>query len=125
MDFYIDLNNIEGAGSTSFLSGINGFLTTDSGWEYSLRIYKDKAILYKYSSDGAAFISNISVCDGSVLIPQKYIRGNPANWGFQAIVVSEITKEKVVIDFFYQGDNTKDKILSTKPFQVSAIRIRK
>jgi hypothetical protein len=125
MDFYIDLNNIEGAGSTSFLSGINGFLTTDSGWEYSLRIYKNKATLYKYSSDGAAFISNLSVCNGSILIPQKYIRGNPANWGFQAIVVSEIAKEKVVIDFFNQGNNTKDQILSTKPFQVSAIRIRK
>jgi hypothetical protein len=125
IDFYIDLNNIEGAGSTSFLSGINGFLTIDSGWEYSLRIYKDKAALYKYSSDGASFISNLSVCNGSVLIPQKYIRGNPANWGFQAIVVSEIGREKVVIDFFNQGDTTKKQILSTKPFQVSAIRIKK
>ncbi|GHT65501.1 hypothetical protein AGMMS50222_07710 [Endomicrobiia bacterium] len=123
VDFYIDLNNIKGAGSTSFLSGVNGFLTTDSGWEYSLRVYKNKAVLYKYSLNGASFVSNLSVCGGSVLIPQKYIRGNPANWGFQAIVVSEIGGEKAVVDFFNQSSNTKDKILSTKPFQVSAIRI--
>ena len=86
IDFYIDLNNIDGAGSTSLLSGVNGFLTTESGWEYSLRIYKDKAVLYKYSSDGASYVSNLIVSgDASILIPQKYIRGNPSRWVYQSI----------------------------------------
>jgi hypothetical protein len=38
IDLYIDLNNINGTGSTSFLNGVNGFLTTESGWKYTLNI---------------------------------------------------------------------------------------
>ncbi|MDR3071557.1 MAG: hypothetical protein LBU29_03095 [Endomicrobium sp.] len=122
IDFYIGLNDIEGAGSTSFLIGINGFLTTKSGWEYALRVYEDKAILYKYSSDGASFVSNLSVEKCAVSISKKYIRGNPVNWGYQAIVVSDSCDKKIIVDFFNQSTKTKDKILSIKPFQVSAVR---
>jgi hypothetical protein len=124
IDFYIDLNNIDGAGSTSLLPGLTGFLTTESGWEYSLRIYKDKAILYKYSSNGASFVSNLPVNKNLILIPQKYIRGNPSNWGYQSIVISESNGKKDVVDFLNQSDKTKDQILSTKPFQISVVRIR-
>ncbi|MCA6072520.1 MAG: hypothetical protein LE178_03160 [Endomicrobium sp.] len=123
IDFYIDLNNIDGAGSTSLLSGVNGFLTTESGWEYSLRIYKDKAVLYKYSSDGASYVSNLIVDgDASILIPQKYIRGNPSRWGYQSIAIAENNGKKVVIDFLNQSDKTKDEILSATPFLISAVR---
>ena len=125
IDFYIDLNNIEGAGSTSLLAGINGFLTAESGWEYALRIYKDKAVLYKYSSDGASVISNLPVKDGSVLIPQKYIRGNPVNWGYQAVFVSDVDGKKVIADFLNQSAKTKEAVLSVNPFQSSAVRLRK
>jgi hypothetical protein len=61
------------------LEGINGFLMAGSGWEYALRIYKDKAVLYKYSSDGASIVSDFPVNGASVLIPQKYIRGDPGD----------------------------------------------
>jgi hypothetical protein len=125
IDFYIDLNNIEGAGSTSLLAGINGFLTTESGWEYALRIYKDKADLYKYSSDGASIVSNLPVKDSSVLIPQKYIRGNPVNWGYQAVFVSDVDGKKVIADFLNQSAKTKEAVLSVKPFQSSAVRLGK
>ncbi|OEG70784.1 hypothetical protein ATZ36_17580 [Candidatus Endomicrobiellum trichonymphae] len=86
----------------------------ESGWEYTLRIYKDKAVLYKYSSDGA-----------SVLIPQKYIRGNPVNWGYQAVIVSEIDGKKIIADFLNQSAKTKEAVLSEKPFQSSVVRLRK
>ena len=123
IDFYIDLNNIDGAGSTSLLSGVNGFLTTESGWEYSLRIYRNKAVLYKYSSDGASYVSNLTVSDGdSILIPQRYIRGNPSHWGYQSIVIAENDGKKVVVDFLNQSDKTKDEILSVTPFLISAVR---
>jgi hypothetical protein len=122
IDFYIDLNHIDGAGSTSLLRGIDGYLTPDSGWEYSLRIYKNKAVLYKYSSDGASVVSNLIVYKDSVSIPHKYIRGNPANWGFQAIVISDENGQKNIIDFLNQSNETKEHILSIKPFQVSAVR---
>jgi hypothetical protein len=122
IDFYIDLNGISGMGGYSFIDGVSGFLIADSGWEYALRIYKDKAILYKYFVDGASIISNLVVVDNSVSIPTKYIRGNPAKWGFQAIVVSENMGKKTVVDFLNQTSKTKNEILSFKPFQVSLVR---
>jgi hypothetical protein len=124
IDFYIDLNNIDGAGSMSLLSGVNGFLTTESGWEYSLRIYKNRAVLYKYSSDDASYVSNLIVSgDASILIPQKYIRGNPSRWGYQSIAIAENNGRKVVVDFLNQSDKTKDEILSATPFLISAVRL--
>jgi hypothetical protein len=123
IDFYIDLNNIDGMGSTTMLAGVNGFLTRESGWEYALRVYRDKAILYKHFSDGASsIVSELPFIDNSVLVPQKYIRGNPVNWGYQAVVVSDFDGEKVVVDFLNQNTRTKEKILSVKPFQISAVR---
>jgi len=110
-------------GSTTMLAGVNGFLTRESGWEYALRVYRDKAILYKHFSDGASsIVSELPFIDNSVLVPQKYIRGNPVNWGYQAVVVSDFDGEKVVVDFLNQNTRTKEKILSVKPFQISAVR---
>jgi hypothetical protein len=125
VDFYIDLNNVYGVGATSLLNGINGFLMAESGWEYALRIYKDKAVLYKYSSDEASIVSNLPVNDASVLIPQKYIRGNPVNWGYQAVVVSEFDGKKNITDFLNQSAKTKEAVLSEKPFHLAAVRLRK
>jgi hypothetical protein len=124
IDLYIDLNNINGVGSTSFLNGVNGFLTTESGWEYALRIYKNKAVLYKHSLDGASIVSNLPVDNDSVVIPHKYIRGNPVNWGYQAILISEINGIKVIADFLNQSAKTKEIILSVKPFQTSTVRFK-
>ncbi|MDR0819922.1 MAG: hypothetical protein LBN19_00045 [Endomicrobium sp.] len=125
IDFYIDLNNVYGAGATSLLEGINGFLTAESGWEYALRIYKDKAVLYKYSSEGTSIVSDLLVNGASVLIPQKYIRGNPVNWGYQAVIVSEVDGKKIIVDFLNQSAKTKEAVLSEKPFQSSVVRLRK
>jgi hypothetical protein len=122
VDFYIDLNGISGMGGSSFIHGVSGFLVADSGWEYALRIYKDKAILYKYSVDGASIISNLTVNDNSVSIPTKYIRGNPVKWGFQAIVVSENMGKKTIVDFLNQTSKSKYEILSLKPFQAPLVR---
>ncbi|MDR1433789.1 hypothetical protein [Candidatus Endomicrobiellum devescovinae] len=122
VDFYIDLNGISGMGGSSFIYGVSGFLVADSGWEYALRIYKDKAILYKYSVDGASIISNLAVNDNSVSIPTKYIRGNPVKWGFQAIVVSENMGKKTIVDFLNQTSKSKYEILSLKPFQAPLVR---
>ncbi|MDR2351072.1 MAG: hypothetical protein LBD56_00085, partial [Endomicrobium sp.] len=122
VDFYIDLNGISGMGGSSFIYGVSGFLVADSGWEYALRIYKDKAILYKYSVNGASIISNLAVNDNSVSIPTKYIRGNPAKWGFQAIVVSENIGKKTIVDFLNQTSKNKYEILSLKPFQAPLVR---
>jgi hypothetical protein len=122
VDFYIDLNGIFGMGGFSFIYGVSGFLVADSGWEYALRIYKDKATLYKYSTEGPSIISNLVVNDNSVSIPIKYIRGNPVKWGFQAIAVSEDMGKKIIVDFLNQTSKTKYEILSLNPFQVYFVR---
>jgi hypothetical protein len=59
------------------------------------------------------------------LIPQKYIRENPVNWGYQAVIVSEVDGKKIIIDFLNQSAKTKEAVLSEKPFQSSAVRLRK
>jgi len=125
IDFYIDLNNIEGAGSTSMLSGVNGFLTPDSGWEYALRIDPSKASLYKYSAEGAVFVTDLPVTASSVVIPQKYIKGNPANWGYQAVAVSQTEGKAKIVDFLAQSSQSRDSLLAVKPFQIPAVRIKK
>jgi hypothetical protein len=79
----------------SLLEGINGFLTMESGWEHALKMCKDKAVWYKYSWEGASIISDLPVNGNSVLISQKYIRGNLVNWGYQAVTVSEVDGKKL------------------------------
>jgi hypothetical protein len=122
LDFYIDLNNIEGAGSFSFMSGLSGFFTNSSGWEYALRVYKDKAILYKYSSNGASRVINLDVKNNVVCIPQKYIRGKPSHWGYQAVIVEEKDGRKCIVDFLNQSNKSKENIISTDPFEVAMVR---
>lgn len=123
VDIYIDMNNLDWAGSTTMLSGTNGFLTTDSGWEYAIRINSDKALLYRYSAEGASFVAEVPVNNGrSVSIPQRYLRGNPSNWGFQAVAVSAESGE--IVDFLTQLSTSKSSMLSKKPFQIPAVRLK-
>ncbi|MDR2395100.1 MAG: hypothetical protein LBD57_00530 [Endomicrobium sp.] len=123
VDFYIDLNNIQGAGSVSFIPGVSGFFSNNLGWEYALRVYRDRAILYKYSPNGASeVINNIDVKNNIVCISQKYIRGNPSKWGYQAIAVAEKENNKHIVDFLNQSSKSKESIISTNPFEVNMVR---
>ncbi|MCL2145281.1 MAG: hypothetical protein FWH43_07330 [Endomicrobia bacterium] len=125
IDIYIDMNNFEGAGSTSMLPGAGGFLTPDSAWEYALRVEKDKVTLYRHSADSMTFLSEIQYSGQSFSIPQKYIRGNPANWGYQAVAVIESEGRSKIADFFVQSSQSRESFLSVKPFQIPAVRIKK
>ncbi|MCL1971616.1 MAG: hypothetical protein FWG57_01330 [Endomicrobia bacterium] len=125
VDIYIDMNNLEGAGSTAMLSGINGFLTPDSAWEYALRVSKDKVLLYRHSADSVIFLTQIPNTGSSFSIPQKYIRGNPVNWGYQAVAVSETDGKTGIVDFFVQSSQSRESFLSVKPFQIPAVRLNK
>ncbi|MCL2485428.1 MAG: hypothetical protein FWF00_07360 [Endomicrobia bacterium] len=122
IDMYIDMNNIDGAGSTSMLPDTKGFLTPDSGWEYAIRIFSDKALLYRHTNEGPSLIAEILVHDASFSIEQKHIRGNPVNWGFQFICVSDSGK---IIDFLNQSTQSDASILAVKPFQIHAVRLKK
>jgi len=62
---------------------------------------RDKAVLYKHFSDGASILSELPFVGNSVLVPQKYIRGNPVNWGYQAVAISNSVgkREKLSLIF--------------------------
>jgi hypothetical protein len=124
-DVYIDMNNLENAGATAMLDGVKGFLSPDSAWEYALRIYDSKAFLYRDSSDKPALIAELPVTDCSVSVPQKLIRGNPINWGYQIITVSNENGVFKIIDFLSQSSQPKSDSLNQKPFQIPAVRLKK
>ena len=126
IDIYIDMNNLEGAGSTGMLGEINGFLTPDSAWEYAMRVSKEKVVLYRYSADSAVFLAELEKSGESFSILQKYIRGNPLNWGYQAVAVAKTSEDKTKIaDFLNQSSLSRESFLSVKPFQIPAVRLKK
>ena len=123
IDLYIDMNNIEWAGSTAMMSGINGFLNADSGWEYAVRVRDTKAFLYRYSSsDGAELLAELPVHEGSFSMPQKFISGNPANWGYQAVSLSK--SQSAISDFLNNSSKSRQEVLSKRPFQVPSVRVK-
>jgi len=121
VDLYIAMNDLDWAGSTSMLPGAPGFFTSDSGWEYAIRITQSKASLYRYSADGATLVTDIAVDGNSFVLPNRYLRGNPENWGYQAVSVAQGN----ITDFLNQTAKTKSAILSATPVQLSVIRIMK
>ena len=74
----------------------------------------------KISNGMAQFAGKVK--DNVVYIPHKYIRGNPSNWGYQAIVVAEKENKKHIIDFLNQSSRSKESIISANPFEVSMVR---
>ncbi|MDR1942082.1 MAG: hypothetical protein LBQ47_07125 [Endomicrobium sp.] len=124
VDVYIDMNNFDNAGATAMLGDLNGFLSPDSAWEYALRIDASKALLYRYSSDNPVLISEFAVTDSSVSVPQKLMRGNPVNWGYQIITVSKDGDTLKIADFLNPSSQPKSDFLNQKPFQIPAIRLK-
>lgn len=125
IDIYIDLNNLDGAGSTQMLSDVNGYLTPDSAWEYAVRVNSEKAVVYRYSGEGEVMLTEIPVSGTSVSVPKKFIRGNPSNWGVQAVGVSVVEGKNSIIDFFNQSSQPKNFFLTQRPFQIPAARLKK
>ncbi|MDR1196335.1 MAG: hypothetical protein LBL00_07665 [Endomicrobium sp.] len=129
IDLYIDMNNFEGAGSTPMMQDIDGYLTPDSAWEYALRIDKDKILLYRHSADSITFLaemqSSFHDSETSFSILQKHIRGNPSNWGYQIVAVSELNNKPQIVDFFVNSAQSREVFLSIKPFQIPAVRLKK
>jgi hypothetical protein len=126
IDVYIDMNNFENAGSTAMLAGLKGFLAPDSAWEYALRITESRAFLYRHSaSEKPVLAAEFPVVGCEVSIPQKLMRGNPVNWGYQIITVSKKEDGDKIIDFLNPSSQPKSDLLNQKPFQVAAVRLNR
>ncbi|MDR3112414.1 MAG: hypothetical protein LBU55_04545 [Elusimicrobiota bacterium] len=124
VDFYIDLNYIDDVGNTSTFKDVGGFLSPDSAWEYALRVTERRATLYRSNPDGPKVIVDIPVSGASFFVPSKYIRGNPVNWGYQAMAISKHDKNIEILDILNQNIKKKSVILSTKPLVMSAVRLK-
>ncbi|MDR2192078.1 MAG: hypothetical protein LBO62_04295 [Endomicrobium sp.] len=124
-DVYIDMNNFENAGTTAMLADLKGFLDPDSAWEYALRITSSRASLYRHSAERPVFVSEFPVEQCEVLIPKKFMRGNPLNWGYQIIAVSKKDGESKIVDFLNPSSQSKSDFINQKPFQIRAVRLKK
>jgi hypothetical protein len=124
VDVYVDINHVENIGLSSMLDGA-GYLTPASAWEYAIKITKNKAVLYRAVSDKPALIGEFDANNGVVSIPRQYIRGNPRNWGVQAIAVQISQKDKKILDFLSGDAETKKKALTLRTVTIPAIKIKR
>jgi hypothetical protein len=120
VEIYIDMNHIENIGISSMLNN-KGYLSPSSAWEYAVTVYKNKAVLYKATSDKPTVAGEFAVVNGQVSIPRTHIRGNPRNWAIQAVAVQ---KEKI-IDYLGNDKDQKSKMLQTRTITIPGIRVRR
>jgi hypothetical protein len=124
IDVYIDVNNLFGVGSCNGIDKLKIYFNQDFAWEYCLRFYKQKAVLYRYIN--GKIISNdiLSFENMSVLISKKYIKGNPQNWSFQAVSVFDNNGKNIVKDILNQEMKPKSEIISSEPIVLPPVKIR-
>lgn len=123
VDVYIDMNNKNDAGSTSFIPGHNGFTDSLSAWEYAISISSETAYLFRYNRNGppvrvGRFTVEKSTSPDIVelKIPDGYIRGNPENWGY---VVVGFLPSGNIFDIIGSDTPTEDTII-----QIPALRMK-
>ena len=124
VDVYVDINHVENIGLSSMLDGA-GYLTPSSAWEYAIKITKNKAVLYRAISDKPSLVGEFDANNGVVSIPRQYMRGNPRNWGVQAVAVQSSPKDKKIVDFLSGDAEMKKRALTLRTVTIPAIKIRR
>ena len=94
IDVYIDLNRRSAAGSIELLPLRNAFTSTEDAWEYAVTVNAYKQELYKFNPEGVPTkVANLSVKIEknflSAYIPRSLIRGEPENWGYIPVMLSQ------------------------------------
>ncbi|MFH1540893.1 MAG: glucodextranase DOMON-like domain-containing protein [Elusimicrobiota bacterium] len=89
IDIYIDLNEKDGIGNTSFLAGHNGFTDSISAWEYAISVSSFNAKFCRYSRTGLPIKPKTFTINNfpdenliELILPENYILGNPKKWGY-------------------------------------------
>ncbi|MDD5687792.1 MAG: hypothetical protein PHE88_08185 [Elusimicrobia bacterium] len=123
VDIYIDMNKRNNAGSTAFIPGHNGFTDSLSAWEYAISFSSISAYLYRYNITGPPLIVKEfhveNIRDRNLVeikIPEKYIRGNPENWGY--IIVGFLPSGDI-FDIIGSDVPTSDTVI-----QIPALRMK-
>ncbi|HAH06578.1 MAG TPA: hypothetical protein DCM05_08635 [Elusimicrobia bacterium] len=94
LDVYMDINHRSGAGSIDLLPGRASFLNAADAWEYALTLSEDRAVLYRFiPGQGNVVLDKPRVSgdpregDVRVSVPRARLRGNPAAWGYAALLM--------------------------------------
>ncbi len=117
VDIYIDMNGLPDAGCGVMLKGVDGFFAQNNYWEYAVRLTKEKAVVYRFYVDDLTVVKNIVKNGNTVSIPSDVLRGNPYNWGYQAVAL----KDNKVIDFL-AAEKEKGQIKNTQPLQLQMLK---
>lgn len=117
IDIYIDMNGLEDAGCGIMLKETEGFFAPNNYWEYSLRIIKDKASVYRFYIDDLTVVKNIFKKGTTVSVPAEVLKGNPYNWSYQVVA----SKENKIVDFL-ADEKLKEQIKNTRPFQIEMVK---
>ena len=117
-DIYIDLNVLNGAGSTLLLAPITGFaFASQSGWEYAFRINNGKASMYSFNNYSQQLISEFNLTNSfTVSVPIGVLRGTPLSWGYQVVLFK--SHEGIVKVMDYISNDAIERVNSIDNLQI-------
>jgi hypothetical protein len=92
LDLYIDVNHRPRAGMSRPLEGRPLRFFPENAWEYAIEVTPAGAALYKVTPKGPVPAGPVKVTteDGriSVRVPPELLKGNPALWGYAALLLA-------------------------------------
>lgn len=124
VDVYMDLNNQEGAGITRLLPGSDALMETNDAWEFALRFENGQVSLYRSGRFEPTLVRTFAAADPyEAVIPRQVLRGNPVQWGYQAVALKKNgTGGLKIYDFISQEYAARKKILDQIPVQLPAVK---
>lgn len=123
VDVYMDLNHQRGAGLAALLTGADGFMEPKDAWEYAFRLENGRVSLYRSGRFEPVPLKQFTVSKPlTVEIPRAVLRGNPLNWGYQAVLLTGGATTGKIEDFLCQDGDLRQRLLEQKPLQLPAVR---
>jgi len=112
VEAYIDMNHKQTEGATELLSGTDINLEPDDAWEFAISFGNESAGLYRSGSIKPRLIGQYGPGKYTVAIPRSVLRGNPLNWGYQALILNkDVTGAFKLGDFLCADDKTRQGFL--------------
>lgn len=119
LDLYIDVNHRPRAGMSRPLEGRPLRFFPENAWEYALEVTPAGAALYKVTPKGPVPAGPVKVttADGriSVRVPAELLRGNPALWGYAALLLAPKDGGGFVITDYIAAEIDNGYIYAVRP----------
>jgi hypothetical protein len=126
-EVYMDLNNKPMAGITSMLAVPDVFLVPEDAWEFAMSLDNGKASLYRSGSIKPKLIGVYDINNNTIIIPRSTLRGNPLNWGYQAVVYTQPGSKApwILNDFLCSYDARRQELIQKQSIHIPAVRAKK